>query len=295
MGTPRLTNAGIQVEFTYADVHRLTNAGILVETDVLDKHRLTNAGILVETDVAIKHTVTSVVTVIETKNVLKQAVTSIGTLVETKNVLKQTVTSVATVVEWKYGGTSNKSAYIHGLVSATPSHKDAYIEGGLATVRSNFYAYAKGLTSGSASHSAYATCEGALQQPVADVTVNSWVNEVSSPVLYSSLNEIDFNDATYVTKPSVQVNDYFEVSCTEFESGWVPTGDHYIEFRGWGTGATITVKIELRLGGTSIASRTQVLTSTAEGYSFMLTPQETDAIIDAWSSVIIRVTVTGIA
>jgi len=206
---------------------------------------------------------------------------------------------------------NNKSAYLKGgcnpeiewvavtyddtILYTLSSCPPAYLRG-IANITTNHLVFLRGKLNANSSKSIYLLGQGAQQPPASDVTVGGWVNEVSGSVLYASIDEVDeANDTDYAIKTNTQVNDYFEIACSTFTAGWVPTGDHYIEFRGSGFEGTITVKIELRLSTVVIMSRTQVLTETITGYSFKLTNQEVDSIIDAWNSLTIRVTIMSIA
>lgn len=134
------------------------------------------------------------------------------------------------------------------------------------------------------------------QLPTSDVAVVDWVNELGGSTVYSSIADQVINDATYATVADAQIDDYFEVTLASLGEGYVGTGEHYIEIRGWRTaGSTVTLRIELIKYGTAIASREQTFSTSAETYQFTLTDQEVDLIIDDYDILSIRVTVIGIA
>jgi len=142
---------------------------------------------------------------------------------------------------------------------------------------------------------AYLEGTGTIQSPTADVVTGSWQNEQGGSVLYTSIFEIDPNDNTYVTKPTLQVGDSFEVALIGVGEGYVATDQHTLEIRARSNvGITITLKVELLRGTQVIASDTRVLASSFETYEYILSQAEIDAIIDAYDDLRIRFTVLEI-
>lgn len=137
---------------------------------------------------------------------------------------------------------------------------------------------------------------GQMLRPDGDIAeVGSWTNQADGSVLYSAVDEASPSDTDYIQLTDPQVNDYFEVSLTN-PSGIVGSGSHILRYR-FGDiepSVSVTLDIEVRQGGTTVATRSQTAVVSGQTLSFALTAGEIATITD-YSDLRVRFTVTAVS
>lgn len=196
-------------------------------------------------------------------------------------------------IQGKDSVADQQSSYVRGESTSTDAQPSYII--GADTATDNQIAFVQGKDTSTDQQPAYIegyTTAVALV-PISDISQSGlWVNETSgSSPLYDRLDEQpSADDDDYVTHVNASGTEYFEVGLTA-ANGTPSTGDIVIHFRGKDNndaGATIT--IELRQGGTVIATKEQVLTESNADYTYTLTAGERASITN-WNDLRFRVTV----
>jgi hypothetical protein len=183
-----------------------------------------------------------------------------------------------------------------GSVNITDS-QTAYLKGSQDTTDSTA-AFLVGGINVTDSQSAYLDGMGERLTPDGDIgQVGGWKREDDSTSnLYQSIDEYPgANDADYVWRDNASTNDYFEVSLSNPSYQIIGEGDVKVFWRikrRAGTG-TLTLKMELREGGTVRASDSKVLTDTDTTYVYKLTSGEKSSITD-WTNLRLRFTVESL-
>lgn len=182
---------------------------------------------------------------------------------------------------------SNLSAYLTG-VGISVSSRTAFLVGGITSATP---AFTKGSDSSQSALSSYLSGTGQLLRPDGDIYVGNWLNEIDGTPLYSSLNEVNPNDSTYVWYQTAVINEYFECSLTN-PLHEVPVGIHVLRWRAYRQeGAqTVTLKCEVRQGEVIIASDERVLTDAVQQFETVID----GSTITDYDSLQVRITITGV-
>lgn len=175
---------------------------------------------------------------------------------------------------------------------ATPTSIHAYLYGGVA-VSSSKSAYLKAGVTAITSHPAYTLIGGQLLYPDADISVNSWQNEVGGSTLYPSI--ADDLDSTYDWYNQANSGEWFEVSLSNPVNVPDSSGRHCLAWRVYKKEGVLNpiVKYELKQGsGILITSDTEILTDTINTFYKTLTSAEV-ANITNYNDLRLRITVIG--
>lgn len=187
------------------------------------------------------------------------------------------------------------SAYLAGSIDVTSS-SEVYISGQDTSLDSQPAYMAAGL-SASDSQPVYMLAAGEWLIPDGDTGQSgSWKREdESSTNLYASIDEDTVSDSDYVYHATVAGTEYFEVSLSNPGGASIGAGDVMIYWRGkrMSGGDTVTMRVQLREGTTTIAQSDEVFTGENITYSYTLSSGEKSSITD-WNNLRLRFIVQGV-